>query len=82
MPQGIIYRCINLVSVDFVYVKKYAIYSETYLSRDLRTLSLFSVLFTRREGNPGARVTQARGLPLLALAHFFFFTRRVYKVLP
>ena len=35
-------------------------------------ISSFKALFTRGEGNPGARVT-------LALAPFFFFTRGVYK---
>ena len=36
-------------------------------------------LFTRTEGNPGARVTLARGLPWHS--HIYsFFTRRVYKV--
>ena len=38
-------------------------------------------LLTRREGNHGARVTLARGLPQhLHTSFFFFSTRHVYNV--
>ena len=47
---------------------------------DMRIISHFhaiKALFTRREGNPDARVTVARGLPWHM--HISFFTQHVYK---
>ena len=48
---------------------------------DMRIISHFhanKVLFTRREGNPDARVTLARRLPWRTHMSYFF-TQHVYK---